>query len=69
MQVQPSIIIDRMNRAYDAVYTTQSSQTRMRAEKEFYWCHDWLREHKVKFHQTPQGKWVLDGETLESKHM
>jgi hypothetical protein len=68
MQEQPAIIIDRMNRAYDAIYGTQSRTTIMKAEREFYSCQDWLRERGIKFHQTPQGKWILDGEAHERKN-
>jgi hypothetical protein len=66
MQEQVAVIVERMNRAYAAIYGTQSSETRKKAEKEFYKCHDWLRERGIKFRQTPEGRWILDGETTKS---
>jgi len=64
----PSVIIDRMNRAYNAVYGTLSSETRMKAEKDFYACHDWLRSRKIRFHQSLGGEWILD-ETASNKRI
>ena len=61
----PSTIIERMNRAYDAVYGTLSTETMRKAENEFYWCQNWLRERGIKFRQTLEGKWILDEGTTE----
>jgi hypothetical protein len=60
VQEHPSVVIDRMNAAYNAVYGTISSETRMKAERAFYACQDWLRSRKIRFHQSLSGKWVLD---------
>jgi hypothetical protein len=65
MQEYPSAIIERMNRAYNAIYGTMSSETRMKAEKDFYACQDWLRLRKIRFRQSLGGQWVLD-ETTEN---
>jgi len=67
MRIEPSAIIERMNRSYNAIYGTLSLETRRRAENEFYWCQNWLREREIKFRQTSQGKWVLDEKTTEKK--
>ena len=67
MPEEPSTILARMNRAYDAIYGTLSSETRRKAENEFYRCQNWLRERGIKFRQTLEGKWIFDDETLESQ--
>jgi hypothetical protein len=59
MPEEPSTVIARMNTAYNAIYGTMSRETRMRAEKTFYSCHDWLQDHGIRFHQTIDGRWVL----------
>jgi hypothetical protein len=48
-----------MNTAYNAIYGTMSGETRRKAEKAFYSCHDWLQERGIRFHQTFDGRWVL----------
>jgi len=45
-----------------------SGETRRRAERIFYRCHDWLQEHGIRFHQTIDGRWVLDENKTEQKH-
>jgi hypothetical protein len=60
MPETPSDVIARMNTAYNGIYGTLSRETRLRSEKIFYSCHDWLQEHGIRFHQTIDGRWVLD---------
>jgi hypothetical protein len=60
MPDDPSTVIARMNTAYNGIYGTMSRETRQRAERIFYSCHDWLQERGVRFHQTFDGRWVLD---------
>ena len=63
MQEEPSILMTRMNRAYDTIYGTLSSETRRNAEQLFYRCQNLLRQRGIKFHQNmSDGKWVLDNE-------
>jgi hypothetical protein len=62
VQPEPSIIVTRMNRAYNAVYGTHSPETRRNAEQTFYRCQDWLRQRGITFHQALDGNWVLDYE-------
>jgi len=68
MQEEPATIIARMNRAYNAVYGTLSTETRRHAENEFYRCQNRLRERGIKFRQTLQGRWVLDDKATESRN-
>ena len=56
----PASVIGRMNTAFNAIYATMSSETRLRAERTFYSCQDWLQEHGIHFHHTLEGRWVLD---------
>ena len=67
MQEHPSAVIDRMNMAYNAVYGTMSCETRMKAEREFYACHDWLRMRRIRFHQSASGEWVLDEQKCDTE--
>jgi hypothetical protein len=60
MSESPSNVIARMNTAFNTIYGTMSGELRRRAEKTFYSCQDWLLEHGVRFHQTIDGRWVLD---------
>ncbi len=60
MPETPSTVIGRMNVAFNAIYSTMSSEARLRAERTFYSCQDWLQEHGIHFHQTLDGRWVLD---------
>jgi hypothetical protein len=60
MSESPSDIIARMNTAFNGIYGTMSRETRQRAERIFYSCQDWLLEHGIRFHQTIDGRWVLD---------
>jgi hypothetical protein len=34
--------------------------------KTFYSCQDWLLEHGIRFHQTLDGRWVLDEKDKKS---
>ncbi len=63
----PSSVIGRMNIAFNAIFATMSSETRLRAEKTFYSCQDWLQERGIRFHQTLDGRWVLDEKQTEQK--
>ena len=63
----PSSVIGRMNTAFNAIYPTMSSETRLRAEKTFYSCQDWLQERGIRFHQTLDGRWVLDEKQPEQE--
>jgi hypothetical protein len=67
MPETPSDVIARMNRAFNGVYGTMSRETRQRAERIFYSCQDWLLEHGIRFHQTIDGRWVLDQKKTEQK--
>ncbi len=67
MQDTPSSVIGRMNIAFNAIYATMSSETRLRAENTFYSCRNWLQEHGIRFHQTLDGRWVLDEKPTEQK--
>ena len=60
MQEEPSSIINRMNREYNAFYGTLSPETRRRAEQQFYRCQECLSKLGISFHQTLAGNWVLD---------
>jgi hypothetical protein len=60
MSESPSNVLARMNTAFNAIYGTMSRETRMRAGKTFYSCQDWLLERGIRFHQTIDGRWVLD---------
>jgi hypothetical protein len=68
MREEPAEIIERMNRSYNAIYGTLSTETRKRAENEFYWCQNWLRERGIKFRQTPQGRWIFAEDTTERRN-
>jgi hypothetical protein len=63
----PSSVIGRMNTAFNAIYATMSSETRLRAERAFYSCQDWLQEHGIRFRQTLDGRWVLDEKKPEQE--
>jgi hypothetical protein len=67
MPETPSNVIGRMNTAFNAIYATMSSETRLRAEKTFYSCQDWLQERGIRFHQTLDGRWVLDEKKPEQE--
>ncbi len=68
MQDTPSSVIGRMNIAFNAIYATMSSETRLRAENTFYSCRNWLQERGICFHQTLDGRWVLDEKPTEQEH-
>ena len=67
MPETPSNVIGRMNTAFNAIFATMSSETRLRAERTFYSCQDWLQERGVRFHQTLDGRWVLDEKKAEQE--
>ncbi len=64
----PASVIVRMNTAFNAIFATMSSETRRSAEKTFYSCQDWLQERGIRFHQTLDGRWVLDEKPREQQH-
>ena len=68
MPESPSTVIGRMNTAFNTIYATTMSETRLRAEKTFYSCQDWLQERGIRFHQTLDGRWVLDEKPREQQH-
>jgi len=67
MPETPSTVIARMNAAYNAIYVTLSRETRQKAERTFYSCHDWLQDRGIRFHQALDGKWVIDADNTETK--
>jgi hypothetical protein len=67
MPDDPSIIIARMNTAFNAIYGTMSGETRKKAEATFYSCKDWLEKQGIHFHQTVDGRWVLDEKRGETR--
>jgi hypothetical protein len=68
MPESPSDVIFRMNTAFNTIYGTMSGELRRRAERTFYSCHDWLQEHGIRFHQTFDGRWVLDEKQTGQYH-
>ncbi len=67
MPETPSNVIGRMNTTFNAIFASMSSETRLRAEKTFYSCQDWLLERGIRFHQTLDGRWVLDEKKTKQK--
>jgi hypothetical protein len=67
MPEPPSDVIFRMNTAFNTIYGTMSGELRRRAERTFYSCQDWLLERGVRFHQTIDGRWVLDEKQTQQK--
>jgi len=65
MSDSPANVIARMNTAFNAIYGTMSGEVRRRAERTFYSCQDWLQERGIRFHQTIDGRWVLDQKKAE----
>ncbi len=67
MAESPSSVIGRMNVAFNAIFATMSGEAMRKAEKTFYSCQDWLQERGIRFHQTLDGRWVLDEPKPEQK--
>jgi hypothetical protein len=62
MQQELSVVVTRMDRAYNAIYGTHSPETRRDAEQSFFRRQDWLRQRGITFRQALDGKWALDYE-------
>ncbi len=53
--------IATLNIEYLLTIHGNSAAGKKSAEKAFYESHDWLRQHRIKFHLAPkEHQWVLD---------